>query len=129
MMSWQDDRELAVLWTPHGSGKPQIQVLDTAAARGSLLALSRLLVGPAVRFGRYSGLSSAPVTAAGQAMFALMSAPHRQPHGPGSRLAVVEFSARTGMPERVITQSQESGMDSFAGCSGKYPPFAWQLDR
>ena len=113
MVSWQDDKTLAVLWTPPGSGKPQIRVLDTATAGGSLLQRSGPLVPATARFGRYRGLSRAPITAAGQAVFALMSVPLR---GPASRsLAVVEFSARTGRPERVITQSSEIGMGSLCG--------------
>jgi hypothetical protein len=113
MVSWQDDRKLAVLWTPPGTGKPQIRVLDTATAGGTLMQRSRPLVPARVRFGRYRGLSRAPITAAGQAVFALMSVPLRGL--PSRSLAVVEFSARTGRPERVITQSQEIGMRSLCG--------------
>src|SRR5215469_456691 len=115
MVSWQNDRKLMALWTPPGSGKPQIRVLDTATVGGSLMQRSRPLVPARVRFGRYRGLSRAPITAAGHAVFALMSMPPRAPYGPGRSLAVVEFSARTGRPERLITQSTEIGMGSLCG--------------
>jgi hypothetical protein len=113
LVSWEDARNLAVLWTPPGRGKPEIRVLDTAVRSGSLMTRSRLLVPATVRFGRFTGLIPASITSTGREIFALM--PLRPPYGPGTQTAVVEFSTRTGRPERVMTHSQESGMGSFCG--------------
>jgi len=111
-LSWEDARRLALLWTPQ-HGMPEIRVLDTSLRGGSLMTRSRLLVPATVRFGRFTGLLPAAITSTGREIFALM--PLHPPYGPGALTAVVEFSARTGRPDRVIAQSQESGMGSFCG--------------
>jgi len=114
-LSWVGGRLLAFGWRSRGARGPQIRVLDPAAVGDRLIASSGQLIASAVRFGRFTGLANAPITATSTAVFALMSAPLRPPYGPGSQMAVVQFSARTGRPERVITQSAQNGMGSFCG--------------
>jgi hypothetical protein len=114
-MSWDGSRRLAFLWTAAGSDHPELRLLDTSSGGSRLMTSSRLLIPATVRFGGYSGLAYAPVTAGGQAVFALMPEPLRPPAGPGSRLAVVAFSAGTGQPIRVIARAAQSGMGSYCG--------------
>ena len=114
-MSWDGSRRLAFLWTAAGGDHPGLRLLDTASGGSSLMTSSQPLISPAVRFRGFSGLANAPVTAAGLTVLALMPEPLRPPAGPGSRLAVVAFSARTGQPVRVIAQATQSGMGSYCG--------------
>ena len=114
-LSWDGSRQLAFLWTAPGGHRPGLRLLDTAAAGRSLLTSSRQLIAATVRLGRFAGLAYAPITATGSAVFALMAEPLRPPAGPGSRLAVVAFSPRTGQPVRVIAQAPQSGMGSYCG--------------
>ena len=114
-LSWDSSRQLAFMWTAPGSDSPEVRLLDTTAADRSLLTSSRRLIAATVRLGGFAGLAYARITAAGHAVFALMPEPLRRPDGPGTRLAVVAFSSRTGQPVRVIAQATQSGMGTYCG--------------
>jgi hypothetical protein len=114
-LSWADSRQLAFMWTAPGSDSPEIRLLDATATGRSLLASSRRLIAATVRLGGFAGLAYARITAAGSEVFALMPELLRPPGDPGTRLAVVAFSSRTGQPVRVIAQASQSGMGSYCG--------------
>ena len=114
-MSWDGSGRLAFLWTAAGDGHPELRLLDTGSGGSNLMTSSRRLIPATVRLGGFSGLANAPITATGTAVFALMPEPLRPPAGPGTLLAVVAFSARTGSPTRVIAQVPENGMGSYCG--------------
>jgi hypothetical protein len=114
-LSWIGDHALDFSWAGPAARAPEIVMLRTTSRGGSLPGSFRVLVPATARFGKFVGMTYGPATATSRAVFALMAYPLAPPDGPGMELGVVEFSARTGQPLRVIIKSAQSGMGSFCG--------------
>ena len=115
-LSWADDRDIAFMWSPRMTSAwdpvASLRLLDTRTP-GSQLH-SRLLLPASVRAGQFQRLSSSsPALVAGNAIFAVMTSPRSAPSG--HRTAVVEFSARTGQPERVLNQDRQNDLHAYCG--------------
>lgn len=118
-LSWAGDRDIAFMWSPPVSGGPSpaagLRLLDTTAPGRDLLR-SRPLIPAAARFAGMRRLSSTDpvlVSSDGTALFAVLTAPRGAPGGP--RTGIVEFSARTGQPLRVLSEDHQADADIYCG--------------
>lgn len=116
-LSWAGSRAIAFMWSPHVSSGPgpaaSMRVLDTTAP-GHDLQRSRQLIPASAGFGDLRRLSStSPALSDGAALFAVMTSPRSAPGGP--RTAIVEFSARTGQPLRVLSEVHQADSSSYCG--------------
>jgi hypothetical protein len=116
-LSWAGDRWLAFDWSDASRAgqvarqRSGLRQLD-AAAPGSDLMSSRLVVSQAARFGSFVGLSGPLITPDGSKVFATMVSD--VPMNPMAE--VVEFSARTGQALGAVTPPVgESGMGQWCG--------------
>lgn len=115
-LSWAGNTRLTFTWTdPSRAGltakRSGLRQLDTARP-GTSLPGSRLLIPAAVRFGTLRGIGYPLISPDGAVVFATMTS-----HAGGTaRAAVVEFSAATGHPLRVVTPlTGESGLGTWCG--------------
>jgi hypothetical protein len=116
-LSWAGNSRLAFDWgnpwrrNPVTDPHAGVRLLDTSAAGSNLLAGSRLVISASARFGSYTGIHNPLITADGSKLFAAMEAGSSSP-----KVVVVEFSARTGHPQRAVTApATESGHGAWCG--------------
>lgn len=108
-VSWAGDRTLAFGWQDDTDrARSGVRLLDTAAPGTDPLA-SRLIIPASFRAGRLSVPNNPLITQDGSTVFATMSSgPKNAVTGPGTKTAVVRFSARTGKLEAVLTRPARS---------------------
>jgi hypothetical protein len=116
-LSWAGNSRLAFDWSdpfwPAGKIQPGsgVRLLDTGAPGRNLFASSRVLIPASVRFGSYPGVYNPLITPDGSKLFVAMGFGRENAH-----VVVVEFSARTGHPQRAVTQpATESGHGAWCG--------------
>jgi Protein of unknown function (DUF4232) len=116
-LSWAGNSQLMFSWTNTARRtKPAmdhsgLRLLYTARPGTSLLS-SRLLIAASVRFGTLRGISYPLASTGGTVLFATMTS---QAVG-AAQAAVVEFSAASGRPLRMVTPlTGESGFGTWCG--------------